>query len=130
MSDDSPHTHHAIDYIEFSITAMAEAQRFYGMAFGWTLKDYGPTYTGVEGDGKEMGGLNVESNPPSGGLLVVLYSNDFESNLSKVREAGGRIVKEPFNFPGGRRFHFVDPSGKEFAVWSIVAECDVKTVAD
>jgi predicted enzyme related to lactoylglutathione lyase len=50
--------------------------------------------------------------------LVVLYSNDLERTLTRVREAGGRIVKEPFEFPGGRRFHFEDPSGNELAVWS------------
>lgn len=38
--------------------------------------------------------------------------------MAKVRKAGGHIVKEPFTFPGGRRFHFGDPSGNELAVWS------------
>jgi hypothetical protein len=35
-----------------------------------------------------------------------------------VRAAGGSIEKEPFAFPGGRRFHFLDPSGTELAVWA------------
>ena len=32
--------------------------------------------------------------------------------------AGGRIVRETFSFPGGRRFHFADPEGNVLAVWS------------
>jgi hypothetical protein len=53
-----------------------------------------------------------------GGPLVILYSRTLDDTASKVREAGGRIVKEPYTFPGGRRFHFSDPSGNELAVWS------------
>jgi predicted enzyme related to lactoylglutathione lyase len=35
-----------------------------------------------------------------------------------VEAAGGAIVKQIFSFPGGRRFHFADPSGNELAIWS------------
>lgn len=35
-----------------------------------------------------------------------------------ARMLGGNIVKPIFAFPGGRRFHFTDPSGNEYAVWS------------
>lgn len=122
MSGDSAHRHHAIDYIEFGVTDMAEAKRFYAAAFGWTFTDYGPTYAGIAGDGKEMGGLTTDAEVRGGGPLVVLYSSNLDSSLAKVRDAGGRIVKEPFDFPGGRRFHFADPSGNELAVWSLAAE--------
>lgn len=111
-------THHGIDYIEISITDMAEAQRFYGEAFGWEFTDYGPEYAGIRrGDG-EMGGLRVAGEVETGGPLVILYSKDLEATLAAVREAGGRIATEPFDFPGGRRFHFHDSSGNELAVWS------------
>ena len=122
MSDKLPHRHHAIDYIEFSVTDMIEAQRFYGAAFGWTFNDYGPEYAGIEGDGREMGGLRIESELHSGGPLVVLYSDDLESSLANVLEAGGEVLEEPYDFPGGRRFHFIDPSGNELAVWSVATE--------
>jgi predicted enzyme related to lactoylglutathione lyase len=49
---------------------------------------------------------------------VILYSKDLEKTLRAVREAGGKIVREPFAFPGGRRFQFTDPSGNELGVWS------------
>lgn len=112
------HTHHAIDYIEFTVGDMAEAKRFYADAFGWTFADYGPDYAGIQGEDGEVGGLSRADEPRQGGPLVILYSDDLEASLAAVRAAGGSIVKEPFAFPGGRRFHFADPSGNELAVWS------------
>ena len=110
--------HHAINYIELAVTDMADAQAFYGGAFGWTFKDYGPGYAGVQVDGEEVGGLASTDEVSPGGSLVVLYSEDLEASLSSVRTAGGRITSEPFEFPGGRRFHFADPGGNVLAVWS------------
>jgi predicted enzyme related to lactoylglutathione lyase len=118
MADGSKHAHHSIDYIEFTVTDLATAKAFYASAFGWTFNDYGPGYAGIVGDGREAGGFRQDANVRSGGPLIVLYSRDLATTLRSVREAGGRIVKEPFDFPGGRRFHFADPAGNELAVWS------------
>lgn len=121
MTTGSKHHHHTIDYIEFRVTDVAEAKRFYAAAFGWEFNDYGPGYAGIKkGDG-EAGGLCLGGPHPSGatsGPLVVIYSTDLDATLGAVRDAGGEIVKEPFVFPGGRRFHFRDPSGNELGVWS------------
>ena len=111
--------HHEIDYIEFEVTDMAQSQRFYEAAFGWTFNDYGPGYAGIQKrDGGEAGGLRLASEVAAGGPLVILYSSDLEQSLAAVLEAGGEIAQEPFEFPGGRRFHFRDPSGNVLAVWS------------
>lgn len=115
--DMSTSRHHTIDYIEFTVRDMAEAQSFFAAALGWTFTDYGPTYAGIQGEGREMGGITV-GQPAAGGPLVVLYSDDLEATMAAIREAGGAIVKEPFGFPGGRRFHFTDPTGNELAVWT------------
>lgn len=112
------HTHHAIDYIEFSVTDLGAAKRFYTDAFGWSFKDYGPSYAGIEGPEREVGGMVQVDEITRGGPLVVLFSDDLVASVAAVKEAGGAIVKEPFSFPGGRRFHFTDPSGNELAVWS------------
>ena len=117
-SEAGAHVHHAIDYIEFAVKDVSEAKRFYAAAFGWTFNDYGPDYAGIQGQGREAGGLRKDADVRVGGPLVVLYSRTLDDTLRKVKEAGGRIVKEPFSFPGGRRFHFSDPSGNELAVWS------------
>ena len=119
MTTNTPgHTHHSIDYIELAVTDIAAAKRFYTAAFGWQFNDYGPTYAGIQGSEREVGGLVQAESVQSGGPLVVLYSNDLEATQQAVLEAGGVLVKEPFSFPGGRRFHFSDPSGNELAVWS------------
>jgi len=112
------HIHHAIDYIEISVRDIGAAKAFYSAAFGWRFNDYGPEYAGIQGVDGEAGGLRQADDVTSGGPLVVLYSDDLEASLDAVRSAGGTIAKEPFSFPGGRRFHLLDPSGNELAVWS------------
>jgi len=117
MTEKKP-AQHSIDYIEFSVTDMAEAKRFYAAAFDWKFNDYGPDYAGIQKEAGEAGGLRLVSEVTTGGPLVVLYSNDLDRTLERVREAGGRIVTEPFQFPGGRRFQFEDPSGNQLGVYA------------
>ncbi|MBX3703629.1 MAG: alpha/beta fold hydrolase [Steroidobacteraceae bacterium] len=112
------HTHHEIDYIELLARDIEASKRFYAAAFGWTFTDYGPDYAGIHGRDREQGGLRRADSVPKGGPLVVLYSADLEATHAAVTAAGGRIVREIFPFPGGRRFQFEDPSGNELAVWS------------
>ncbi|MFT4512646.1 MAG: putative enzyme related to lactoylglutathione lyase [Planctomycetota bacterium] len=110
--------HHTINYIEFPVTDMAAAQSFYGQAFDWQFTDYGPDYAGIRGGDGEVGGLRKDEATARGGPLVVLFSSDLEATVQRVKDAGGEVVTEPFAFPGGRRFHFLDPSGNELAVWA------------
>lgn len=112
------HTHHTIDYIELSVNDLGAARRFYTAAFGWAFNDYGPDYAGIQGEGREQGGLRLVQRVGGGGPLVILFSKDLEASLASVRAAGGRVVLEPFPFPGGRRFEFEDPSGNRLAVWA------------
>jgi hypothetical protein len=121
MSGPAPHRHHAIDYIEITVTDLDSAKRFYAEAFGWRFNDYGPEYAGIQGpDGaSEVGGLRPDRLVRTGGPLVLLYSNDLEQSVEAVRDAGGNVVVEPYEFPGGRRFHFTDPSGNELGVWAL-----------
>ena len=48
----------------------------------------------------------------------MIYAASLEDVYAKVKAVGGKIVRETFEFPGGRRFHFADPNGNELAVWS------------
>ncbi len=112
--------HHTFDYIELAAPDLADAKTFYADAFGWTFTDYGPEYSGIRrpgGDG-EIGGLNP-ARPAGPGLpLAILFSDDLDATLEAVRAAGGHVTEGPFEFPGGRRFHFTDPAGNELAVWT------------
>jgi uncharacterized protein len=107
-----------IDYIEMNVADIARSKSFYGAAFGWTFKDYGPDYCEF-GDGRLTGGFTTHGKPSPGvGLLVILYADDLPEVQRRVEAAGGRISTPPFDFPGGRRFHFADPDGYELAVWT------------
>jgi uncharacterized protein len=106
-----------IDYIEMSATDIDAIKRFYHSSFGWTFTDYGPDYAAFA-DGRLAGGFTKSDAVRPGTTLVVIYAVDLESAEARVVEAGGRIVTPVFSFPGGRRFHFADPSGNELAVWS------------
>jgi len=112
-----------MDYIEFPATDIEATKRFYHHVFGWDFQDWGPGYTSFH-DGRLGGGFNAESQPAgtdgtsSRGTLVVIYSAKLEDTYAKVKDAGGKIVRETFEFPGGRRFHFLDPNENELAVWS------------
>ncbi len=108
-----------INYIELPVTDIAASKAFYTSAFGWSYVDYGPTYAAIQGAGID-GGLDAESDrkPSTSGALVVLYAKDLEAVLTAVEDADGMITVPIFTFPGGRRFHFNDPSGNELAVWS------------
>ncbi|HUQ53650.1 MAG TPA: VOC family protein [Gammaproteobacteria bacterium] len=111
-------THHTIDYIEFTVRDLGVAKRFYAAAFGWQFNDYGPEYAGIKGGTGEVGGLHQTSDARTTGPLVILYSKDLDRTVAAVKSAGGKILREPYAFPGGRRFHFTDPSGNELGVWS------------
>lgn len=106
-----------IDNIEFNVSDIPRSRAFYGAAFDWTFKDYGPDYCEFS-DGKLTGGFFKSETVNPGGPLVILYSEDLEATRRRVEQAGGRVVKPEFTFPGGRRFHFLDPDGYELAVWS------------
>ena len=112
--------HNKIDYVEFPARNLEATKAFFSQAFGWAFEDFGPEYTSFSNSGLAGGffkaGVNADTE--NGSALIVLYSNDLEGTLTRVMNAGGSIVKEIFSFPGGRRFHFAEPSGNEFAVWS------------
>jgi uncharacterized protein len=117
---ESPHRHHAIDYVEIPVIDVAAAKAFYRSAFGWTFTDYGPDYAGIQDPARsaEAGGLAKTDAVRSGGLVVLLFSEDLNASVDAVVAAGGRIVNGPYEFPGGRRFEFTDPSGNQLGVWA------------
>jgi len=103
-----------IDYVEFASPELKDTQKFFADAFGWEFIEYGPDYRDIQGAGIGGGIERASLRAP----LIVLKSDDLEATLARIRAAGGRITKEIFDFPGGRRFQFREPGGTELAVWS------------
>ncbi len=112
--------HEKINYVEFPAKDIPAAQRFFTTAFGWSFTDYGPDYTAFAGAGLDGGFYRSEhsTRTEQGTALLVFYSRDLEQTLTKIEASGGTLIKPIFAFPGGRRFHFADPNGNEYAVWS------------
>ncbi len=113
-------TQNQINYVEFPAHNLLATKAFFEKAFEWTFQDYGPEYTAFSNQGIDGGFFQSEQKSSSehGSALIVLFSHNLEESLGKVEEANGVIVKSIFSFPGGRRFHFTEPSGNELAVWS------------
>ncbi len=112
--------HEKINYIEFPAKDLEATKTFFTAAFGWSFVDYGPEYTAFSDEGLDGGFFNsdLSVSTEKGSALVVFYSEALEATQAKIEKAGGEIIQAVFSFPGGRRFHFEDPNGNEFAVWS------------
>lgn len=106
-----------MDYIELPGQDMEALKTFYHGVFGWNFTDYGPDYVSFH-DGRLSGGFTSTLEANGGGPLVVLYATDLNATREAITAHGGEIVRDTFDFPGGRRFHFKDPHGNELAVWS------------
>lgn len=113
-------SHQVINYLEFPARDLEATKAFFTSVFGWGFTDYGPDYTAFSEASVDGGFYRAElsSKPDEGAALTVFFSDDLEATQAAIEAAGGTTVKPIFEFPGGRRFHFCEPSGNEFAVWS------------
>lgn len=114
------HQHEKLNYVEFAAKDLEATKAFFEQAFGWVFQDFGEAYTAFSNQGLDGGFYKADltSKQERGGALLVLFSENLESTQKKVEAAGGVINQKVFDFPGGKRFHFIEPSGNEFAVWA------------
>ena len=104
-----------LDYLELPAGALGAVKAFYAAAFGWTFQDYGPTYAAFErGAGRRLRRRRRAAPSPCPSSTPTTWRPCWP----RSRRRAADIVKPIFAFPGGRRFHFRDPSGNELAVWS------------
>jgi len=119
-------THEKINYLELPAKDMQKTQVFFEQAFGWEFQAYSDQYmafryAGMAG-GFYLSGLQAATS--NGSALIVIYSDNLLATQEKIKRLGGKIIKPIFRFPGGRRFHFTEPSGNELAVWAHAQEID------
>ena len=113
------------NYIELPATDLAATKAFYASSFGWTFTDYGPTYAAASVSGFEVG-LNADASTgtaqsaddqdPTGPMLL-LETDDLVAVHAALGDDDAVIVTSPFDYPGGRRLHFRDPSGNVLGVY-------------
>jgi predicted enzyme related to lactoylglutathione lyase len=116
--------HEKLNYVEFPASDIPATKTFFTKAFGWNFQDFGDEYTAFSDQGLDGGFFKSDqsSQTQNGAALMVFYSKNLEQTRASVEAAGGNMCKPIFSFPGGRRFHFLEPSGNEFAVWSDLQE--------
>lgn len=109
-----------INYLEIPAKDLKQTRLFFESVFGWVFNDFGPDYTAFSQAGINGGFYRSEhcATTDNGSVLIVFYSIDLKQTQTRIVNSGGSIVKAVFSFPGGRRFHFSDPNGNEYAVWS------------
>lgn len=114
------HQNEKLNYVEFPSQNIPATKAFFESVFNWTFTDYGPDYTAFSNEGLDGGFYSapLASSTSNGSALLIFYSSSIETTQTKVEKFGGKITKPLFSFPGGRRFHFCEPSGNELAVWS------------
>ena len=109
-----------IDYVEIPVTDLKKAREFFSALFDWSFQEWGDDYMSFS-DGRLDGGFRRAANAASSsGVLVIFFSTNLERDLDRVQSLGATISEPIFPFPGGRRFHFVDPTGNEYAIWSAI----------
>ena len=104
-----------INFIELPARNFEAAKAFYASAFGWSLTDFGPSYSCTLTGDVDLG-LQGDLKEATAAPLVVIDVDDLEAAQAAVEQAGGVITMPIFGFPGGRRFHFTDPNGHELSV--------------
>jgi hypothetical protein len=110
-----------LDYVELPTATLDRSVQFYEAAFGWTLARFGPAYAATTTGDTDVG-LQEDTSDASKSPLPVIQVDDLDAAAAAVEAAGGDISRPIFSFPGGRRFHFRDPSGNELAVWQLAKE--------
>ncbi len=113
-------THEKLNYVEFPSRDLEATKDFFRKAFGWIFTDYGPEYCAFSNEGLDGGFFksDLSASTSAESALLIFYSSALENTQDKIKAAGGKIIQPIYDFPGGRRFHFIEPSGNEFAVWS------------
>ena len=106
----------SLNYLELPVTDLAASSAFFTRAFGLALQPYGPSYAATEGAAVDLG-LQADPAERTAAPLPVIEVDDIEAAAAAVTAAGGTITKPIFAFPGGRRFHFREPSGNELAAY-------------
>jgi len=103
-----------LNYVELPVGDLATAKAFYERAFDWRLTEFSPAYAATTSGDTDIG-LQAEAREATKAPLPMIEVENLETALDAVLQAGGKIVRPIFAFPGGRRFQFLDPSGNEVA---------------
>jgi predicted enzyme related to lactoylglutathione lyase len=101
------------------------AVAFYSDLFGWEFEDVMPPgsegkyfIARIRGGDVAAVGSVPEAAPPMAAWNTYVWVESADETASKVRDAGGNVVMEPFDvMNAGRMAVFTDPEGALFCAW-------------
>lgn len=113
-------------WYDLMTTDMDAAEAFYRAVVGWEAQDSGAThmrYTRFTANGRMVAGLMAI--PPGAGDMGVqpswngyIYADDVDATAKAIKDAGGRVYREPEDIPDIGRFAVVaDPQGAAFNIF-------------
>ncbi len=110
----------SIVHFEIATASRAETAQFLAEVFGWEVQhveEPGP-YTTVT-TGSIGGGLaDTGDTYKPGDVVLYVESDDVESDLKRIEQAGGKRLSEVFPVGEfGEMAFFSDPVGNRFALW-------------
>jgi predicted enzyme related to lactoylglutathione lyase len=112
-------------WIDTSQPDPESAVDFYSGLFGWEFEDVMPPgsegkyfIARIRGGDVAAVGSIPEGAPPMAMWNTYIWVDSADETASKVRDAGGNAVMEPFDvMEAGRMAVFADPEGAVFCVW-------------
>ena len=96
---------------------------FYAELFGWTFQDLvsarAERYLVASVDGRNVAAVSSQRTGfPSAAWNTYVGVDSLDAATTRVRDAGGRVVAEPFDIgDAGRVAGCADPSGAPFGLW-------------
>ncbi len=106
---------------ELNTRNIEREKRFYGDTLGWSFEampadESGGSYWLIKMNGEDVGGMFDISDPYYRDLpeswLGYIEVDDIDGRVARAKQAGARVMKEPFDVPGvGRIAILVEPGG-------------------
>ena len=114
---------------ELNTRNVKKAKDFYGKILGWTFEDMpmgpGQTYTIIKSNGEQAGGIFEMSGPMFEGVpehwLTYVGVEDVDKLMKKVKDSGGKVLREPFDVPMAGRIAIVQDSNGAVSGWMVPA---------
>ena len=103
------------------------AAEFYGGLFGWELEDVMPEGSDAKYligriRGLDVGAISSQPEQAPTAWNTYVWVDSADEAASKVKDAGGHVVAEPFDvMESGRMAVFADPEGAVLSVWEAKA---------
>lgn len=113
-----------ITHIEIPAPNLKKAIDFYSKVFGWKAEIMpDKTYAMFRiGNSKSGGGFDTSTKPAKEktGPGIVINVEDIPSKIMKIKKAGGKVVQDKTEIPGGYGFYarFQDTNGNHLQIYS------------